>query len=184
MHNLGIFINLHKRGDEFYRLTHPAVNLGGFLRGTYGICGKCYFYSRLYLLGTLNLYVEDICYVTCPKTKLKAVLQYLGDSWIGKAKHKVEGVIYQYIQEDDGIQKIKDVPSKLVLAKIEGSWMSQLYYTVPGSNVSLFFILLGTLLVVLVLTLDESTGEAPIDRPGSSLSRAKDLPTTRRYASK
>ncbi|PUU75759.1 hypothetical protein B9Z19DRAFT_310504 [Tuber borchii] len=116
VHNLGIFINLHKRGDESYRLTHPAVNLGGFLR------------------GTLNLYVEDICYVTCPKTKLKAVLQYLGDSWIGKAKHKVEGVIYQYTQEDDGIQKIKDVPSKLVLAKIEGSWMSQLYYTVPGSN--------------------------------------------------
>ncbi|KAG0132968.1 hypothetical protein HOY82DRAFT_642002 [Tuber indicum] len=116
VHNLGIFINLHKRGDESYRLTHPAVNLGGFLR------------------GTLNLYVEDICYVTCPKTQLKAILQYLGDSWIGKAKHKVEGVVYQYTHEDDGIQKIKDVPSKLVRAKIEGSWMSQLYYTVPGSS--------------------------------------------------
>ncbi|CAZ82680.1 unnamed protein product [Tuber melanosporum] len=116
VHNLGIFINLHKRGDESYRLTHPAVNLGGFLR------------------GTLNLYVEDICYVTCPKTQLKAILQYLGDSWIGKAKYKVEGVVYQYTHEDDGIQKIKDVPSKLVRAKIEGSWMSQLYYTVPGSS--------------------------------------------------
>ncbi|RPA98911.1 hypothetical protein L873DRAFT_1685804 [Choiromyces venosus 120613-1] len=116
VHNLGIFINLHKRGDESYRLTHPAVNLGGFLR------------------GTLNLYVEDVCYVTCPKTKLKAILQYLGDSWIGKAKHKVEGVVYQYTQEDDGIQRIKDVPSKLVRAKIEGSWMNQLYYTIPGSN--------------------------------------------------
>lgn len=111
---------------------------------------------------------------------MKAVLQYLGDSWIGKAKHKVEGVIYQYAQEDDGIQKIKDVPSKLVLAKIEGSWMSQLYYTVPGSNVSLF----ETLLAILVLTLDESTGEAPIDRLGSPFPRAKDLPATRRYASK
>lgn len=99
---------------------------------------------------------------------MKAVLQYLGDSWIGKAKHKVEGVVYQCTQEDDGIQKIKDVPSKLVLAKIEGSWMSQLYYTVPGSNVSLFFILLETLLAIVVLTLNESTGEASIDRLGSS----------------
>lgn len=58
----------------------------------------------------------------------------MGDSWIGKAKYKVEGVVYQYTHEDDGIQKIKDVPSKLVRAKIEGSWMSQLYYTVPGSS--------------------------------------------------
>lgn len=35
VHNLGIFINLHKRGDESYRLTHPAVKLGGILRGAW-----------------------------------------------------------------------------------------------------------------------------------------------------
>lgn len=34
-HNLGIFINLNNRGDESYRLTHPAANLGGLLRGTF-----------------------------------------------------------------------------------------------------------------------------------------------------
>lgn len=32
-HNLGIFINLKNRGDESYRLTHPAASLGGLLRG-------------------------------------------------------------------------------------------------------------------------------------------------------
>jgi hypothetical protein len=65
---------------------------------------------------------------------LKAILQYLGDSWIGKAKHKVEGVIYHYVEGDD-IERIKDVPSKLIRARIEGSWMSQLYYIFPGSSV-------------------------------------------------
>ncbi len=32
-YNLGIFITLHKRGDEEYNLTHPAAQLGGLLRG-------------------------------------------------------------------------------------------------------------------------------------------------------
>jgi hypothetical protein len=90
------------------------------------------------ILGTLNLYVEDVCYVTCQKTKLKAILQYLGDSWLGKAKHRVEGVIYEYVEGDD-IERIKDVPSKSIRARIEGSWMSQLYYTLPGSSVSFLY---------------------------------------------
>jgi len=116
VHNLGIFITLHSRGDESYRLTHPAAHLGGLLR------------------GALTVYVEDCCYVTCPKTKLKCILQYLGDSWIGKAKHRVEGVIYHYEEGDDDIERIKDVPSKLIKAKIEGSWMNQVYYTLTGSS--------------------------------------------------
>lgn len=73
--------------------------------------------------------------MTCPKTGLKAILQYLGDSWLGKAKHRVEGVVYEYGGEEDGITRIKDVPSKVVRARIEGSWMTQIYYTLPGSTV-------------------------------------------------
>lgn len=75
--------------------------------------------------------------MTCPKTKLKVILQYLGDSWLGKAKHRVEGVVYEYNGEEDGITRLKDVPSKAIRAKIEGSWMNQLYYILPGSTVSL-----------------------------------------------
>ncbi len=89
---------------------------------------------ELIVLGALTVYVEDCCYVTCPKTKLKCILQYLGDSWIGKAKHRVEGVIYHYEEGDDDIERIKDVPSKLIKAKIEGSWISQVYYTLTGSS--------------------------------------------------
>lgn len=80
--------------------------------------------------------MEDVCYVTCEKTKIRCVLQYLGDGWLGKAKHRVEGAIYRY--ENDGTdhyEKIKDIPAKKILAKIDGSWMSQIYYTLTGSSV-------------------------------------------------
>lgn len=95
----------------------------------------CKYIANSKILGSLSVYVQDYCYVTCPKTKLKAILHYLEDSWIGKAKHRVEGVIYHYDEEGDDIERIKDVPKSAIRAKIEGSWMGQIYYTLPGSNV-------------------------------------------------
>lgn len=128
VHNLGIFISLHNRDGESYRLTHPAAHLGGLLR------------------GALAIYVEDICFVTCEKTKMRCILQYLGDGWLGRAKHRVEGVIYRYEgTEEDHYERIKDVPSKKILAKIDGSWMTQIYYTLTGSSVSSLFAAEGCL---------------------------------------
>lgn len=119
-HNLGIFITLHNRNNESYRLTHPAAHLGGFLR------------------GSLNIFVSDVCYITCQETRMKCILHYLEDGWIGKAKHRVEGVIYDMSDDDENenFTKVKDVPKSRVRANIEGSWVSQIYYTIPGSNVS------------------------------------------------
>ena len=34
-HNLGIFIEVQKRDNEQYQLTHPAAYLGGLLRGMF-----------------------------------------------------------------------------------------------------------------------------------------------------
>jgi hypothetical protein len=73
----------------------------------------------------------------CQQSKLRCILQYLGDSWLGKAKHRVEGVIYRYDEKTENLQRIKDVSSTAILAKIDGSWMGQLYYTLPGSKVRL-----------------------------------------------
>ena len=117
IHNLGIFITLRNRGDESYRLTHPAAHLGGLLR------------------GTLAVYVEDVSYVTCSKTKIRCVLQYLGDGWLGKAKHRVEGVVYRYDKDTENLEGLKGIPPKAVIARIDGSWMSQLHYTLAGSKV-------------------------------------------------
>ncbi|KAI4627351.1 uncharacterized protein J4E88_001391 [Alternaria novae-zelandiae] len=110
-HNLGIFITLKNRGNEEYQLTHPAAYLGGILR------------------GSLNVSVADSCFVTCPKTGLKVILEYQEEGWLGRSQNKVLGVIFKYDPNNDSITKIKDVAEKDVLARIEGNWQDKVYYT-------------------------------------------------------
>ncbi|EAW09150.1 putative oxysterol binding protein (Orp8) [Aspergillus clavatus NRRL 1] len=115
-HNLGIFINLEKRDNEEYQLTHPCAHLGGLLR------------------GALAISVSDTCYITCSKTRIKVILQYLEDGWLGRAQNKVEGVIFRYDPDQDTTTKIKDVPESDILAKISGSWHGQIYFTMTGTT--------------------------------------------------
>ncbi|OAL46017.1 hypothetical protein IQ07DRAFT_192926 [Pyrenochaeta sp. DS3sAY3a] len=110
-HNLGIFITLTNRDDEEYQLTHPAAYLGGLLR------------------GSLSVSVADSCYITCPKTGLKVILEYLEEGWLGRSQNKVLGVIFKYDANNDTITKIKDVPEKDVQARIDGCWQDKVYYT-------------------------------------------------------
>ncbi|KAL3458493.1 putative oxysterol binding protein [Aspergillus heterothallicus] len=115
-HNLGIFLNISRRDDEEYQLTHPAAHLGGLLR------------------GALSITVADTCYIVCAKTGIKVILQYLEEGWISRAQNKVEGVVFRYNPDKDTITRIKDVPEGDVLAKISGSWHGQLFYTLAGSS--------------------------------------------------
>lgn len=110
-HNLGIFINLKNRDNEEYQLTHPAAYLGGFLR------------------GTLNISVADTCYVTCPRTGIKVILEYQEEGWLGRSQNKVVGVIFNYDPKSDTTTKMKEVPEKDILARIEGNWQDKIYYT-------------------------------------------------------
>lgn len=114
-HNLGIFITLHKREEETYQLTHPAAHLGGLIR------------------GSLNVTVGDQCYVTCPKTKIKVILHYLEEGWLGKTQNKVEGVVFRYDPDNDTKTRIRDVSEKDILAKISGNWKEKLYFSVGPS---------------------------------------------------
>ena len=113
-HNLGIFINLQKRENEEYQLTHPDAHLGGILR------------------GALSITVADTCYITCPKNRIKTILQYQEDSWIGRAQYRVEGVVFRYDPNNDTVSKIKDAPESDILARITGSWHGQIHFTLPG----------------------------------------------------
>ncbi|KAK3207383.1 hypothetical protein GRF29_103g870132 [Pseudopithomyces chartarum] len=110
-HNLGIFITLNSRDNEEYQLTHPAAYLGGLLR------------------GSLSVSVADSCFVTCAKTKIKVILEYLEEGWLGRSQNKVLGVIFKYDPSNDNKTKIKDVSDKDVLARIEGSWQTKVFYT-------------------------------------------------------
>jgi len=110
-HNLGIFITLHKRDDEQYQLTHPAAHLGGLLR------------------GSLSVTVGDQCFVTCPKTKLKTILHYQEEGWLGKTQNKVEGVIFHYDPENDDKVRIRDVLENDIVARLEGNWRERTYFS-------------------------------------------------------
>lgn len=120
-HNLGIFVNIHSRGDEEYQLTHPAAQLGGLLR------------------GSLSVTVSDTSYMTCPKTRTKVILQYVEEGWLSKTQNKVVGIVYKYDPETDRITKIKDVPEQDVLGRLEGSWQKQVYFTPANSSVRILF---------------------------------------------
>ncbi|KAL8830833.1 MAG: hypothetical protein Q9170_005560 [Blastenia crenularia] len=116
VHNLGIFINLQHRDNEEYRLTHPAAHLAGMLR------------------GSLSVTVADTCYITCSKSKIKAILHYLEEGWLGKTQNRVLGVIFKYDPENDNKTKIKDVSEKDILAKIEGCWQDKVHYTLKDEK--------------------------------------------------
>ncbi|KAK4124588.1 hypothetical protein N657DRAFT_644829 [Parathielavia appendiculata] len=110
-HNLGIFITVERRDHETYQLTHPAAHLGGILR------------------GALSVTVGDMAYITCPETKLKAILQYYDDGWLGRTTNKVEGIIFQYDPENDNKQRIADVPEDDILVRLGGAWKEKIVFT-------------------------------------------------------
>ncbi|KAI9816510.1 MAG: hypothetical protein M1827_001642 [Pycnora praestabilis] len=115
-HNLGIFLTIHTRGNEEYQLTHPAAHLGGILR------------------GSLSVTVADTCFVTCPKSRIKVILQYLEEGWLGKTQNKVQGVMFNYDPENDSKKRIKDVPDKDILGTLEGCWWDKVYFTLAKSS--------------------------------------------------
>ncbi|KAL1891175.1 hypothetical protein Sste5346_007808 [Sporothrix stenoceras] len=110
-HNLGIFITLEKRDNETYQLTHPAAHLGGLLR------------------GALSVSVGDMAYITCPETKLKAILHYYDEGWLSRSTNKVDGVIFRYDPENDDKMRIRDVPDEDVLVRLSGAWKEKISFT-------------------------------------------------------
>jgi spore coat protein CotH len=89
--------------------------------------------------GSLSVSVADTCYVTCPKTGLKVILEYLEEGWLGRTQNKVQGVVFKYDAKNDTTTKIKDVSEKDILARIEGNWQDKIYYTLgnkPFNKVS------------------------------------------------
>lgn len=110
-HNLGIFITLEKRNNETYQLKHPAAHLGGLLR------------------GALSVSVGDMAYITCPETKLKAILNYYEDGWLRASTNKMDGIIFRYDPENDDKTKIKDVPEQDILVRLSGAWKDKIQFT-------------------------------------------------------
>ncbi len=77
----------------------------------------------------MSITVADTCYITCPKTRLKVRLEYLEEGWLGKSQHRMQGVIFRYDPENDSKNKIKEVLETDIVARLEGCWHDQIYFT-------------------------------------------------------
>ena len=94
-------------------MTHPVAAITGFFRGSLGIV----------IAGQSN--------VSCPATKLRAIVHYPEESWVGKNKFKVAGVIFEADEDDDEADddlKLKSVPEDRIVARFEGSWHGKVSY--------------------------------------------------------
>lgn len=115
-HNKGIFLTLHKHNNEEYNFTHPTAHLGGLLK------------------GSLSITVADVCYITCPQSGLKVIMEYVEEGWLGKAKNLMKGVILRYDPNNDNRLKIKDVKDDEVVGRVEGSWHEQIHFTLGSKS--------------------------------------------------
>nr|XP_019046799.1 hypothetical protein I302_03402 [Kwoniella bestiolae CBS 10118]OCF25729.1 hypothetical protein I302_03402 [Kwoniella bestiolae CBS 10118] len=125
--NRGIFIRIARDGPgkgEEYQITHPSASVNGILKGSY--------------YGTIS----DQISITCRggedgKTKLRALIDYKDESWIGKPKFLLDGVVYRYTvgnETEEGWTKPKQVPVDKVVAQLEGSWMKEIRYKLKGEK--------------------------------------------------
>jgi oxysterol-binding protein-related protein 9/10/11 len=55
------------------------------------------------------------------------------EGWVGKSQNKVQGVMFRYDPANDKYTRLKDVPDKDVLVRVEGCWQEQIYYSIPSS---------------------------------------------------
>jgi oxysterol-binding protein-related protein 9/10/11 len=168
-HNLGIFITVERRNNETYQLTHPAAYLGGILR------------------GALNISVGDQAYISCPETKMKVILNYYDEGWLGRSVNKVEGVIFRYDPDNDDKLKIRDVPEADILARLNGPWKEKINFTLgPKPFVSLACLhscfVFARVLVITDTSVIGSTHSRGADHstgPGAALGCSESLATGR-----
>jgi hypothetical protein len=123
--NKGIFVNVtdgHGRGEK-YHITHPIASVNGILRGSFYVT------------------VSDTTIITCsggqPGQKLRTVIEYKEESWLGKAHFLLEGVIHTYNEDEtehEAWTKVKQVPQSRVVAVFDGSWKHRIRWRKAGSS--------------------------------------------------
>ncbi|KNC96862.1 uncharacterized protein SPPG_07694 [Spizellomyces punctatus DAOM BR117] len=116
--NHGIYITLTSLDDEEYNIQHPWASVTGWLS------------------GSPYVVVGESAIITCPKTGLKAVLEYKEESMFGKAKFAIEGKIFKYDYEADKSytdkerkekEKLSKIKDKDVVCRLYGQWNGQIF---------------------------------------------------------
>jgi len=120
--NKGIFIKLPNRNEE-YEITHPTATVAGLIR------------------ASPYVVIADYTYITCrspQKRRFRTMINYIDESWVGKAKFALEGVIYELEETENPNEwtKIKQVPAERIWCKFSGSWRGVVTYTIEQSRKS------------------------------------------------
>lgn len=116
--NKGVYVRFNKRDNEEYLCTHPSASVGGILR------------------GNLHINLLDSTVILCPKTRIKTIITYIEERWLGKPRSLVEGVCYRYDPSNDTIDSIKAVPKENILATFKGNWRNCIFYSYAGESES------------------------------------------------
>ncbi|KAG7447051.1 uncharacterized protein BT62DRAFT_948930 [Guyanagaster necrorhizus] len=123
-YNKGMFVKIrggHGEGEQ-YQVTHPVASVNGLLRGSFYVT------------------VADTTIITCTGgkhgPKFRAIIEYKEESWLGKARFRLEGIIHLVNEGDkvDGWKMAKDVPQSLVVAVFDGSWRGHIRWRRVGSG--------------------------------------------------
>ncbi|KAK0449686.1 uncharacterized protein EV420DRAFT_1647021 [Desarmillaria tabescens] len=123
-YNKGMFVKItggHGEGER-YQVTHPVASVNGLLRGSFYVT------------------VADTTIITCTGgkhgPKFRAIIEYKEESWLGKARFRLEGIIHLVNEGDkvDGWKTVKDVPQSLVVAVFDGSWRGHIRWRRVGSG--------------------------------------------------
>jgi oxysterol-binding protein-related protein 9/10/11 len=117
--NKGIFVEIGPEAEngagECYHATHPQAVVNGMLR------------------GNLWLSMCESTIITCSGgaglqdgSRLRTIIDYKDESWIGKAQYAFEGIIHTYLPDEEETvaewTKVKHVPRDRVVAELDGSW--------------------------------------------------------------
>lgn len=118
--NKGIFVKLPNRSEE-YEITHPTATITGLIR------------------ASPYVVITDHTYITCRSShdrRFRTIINYVDESWVGKAKFALEGVIYEVRDDEDPEEwsKIKQVPNDRIWCKFSGSWRGLVTYKLTQNN--------------------------------------------------
>lgn len=122
----GMYINLSKRDNEEYHVTHCTAYIHGFLSGKLGVG------------------LSDQVVVSCPSTGLRAVYVFKSEPWIGKNRYAVEGKVFRFeptfketTTEADlppSSFKLSSVDEEALVASINGCWKEKIFVEFKGSQ--------------------------------------------------
>ncbi|KAH9822204.1 hypothetical protein DFH28DRAFT_1103683 [Melampsora americana] len=117
--NKGIYVKLPRR-DEEYEITHPTATITGLLR------------------ASPYVVISDYTYITCrgagSQERFRTMISYTEESWIGKARFALEGIIFLTKSEDEISEwtKLKHVPAERIQCRFHGTWRGEIYYTLTA----------------------------------------------------